>query len=44
MKIDDVTSSEYVPFEFDLFGSGRLYFGSSPNRDASTFHGYLKDV
>jgi hypothetical protein len=44
IRIDETVTSEYVPFEFDLFGSGRLYFGSSSNREANSFHGLLKDV
>ena len=44
MRIDETVSSEYVPFEFDLYGSGRLYFGSSANREANSFYGLLKDV
>jgi hypothetical protein len=44
MRIDETVSSEYVPFEFDLYGSGRLYFGSSANREANSFYGFLKDV
>ena len=44
IRIDEQATSEYIPFEFDLLGSGRLFFGSSPGREALSFHGYFKDI
>lgn len=42
--MDDQTITEYIPFEFDLFGAGRLYFGASHGKEANNLHGNLKDV
>lgn len=43
IKVDNKGSSVRVPFSFDLFGDGRIYFGSTVGRD-SYFRGLLKDV
>ncbi len=43
IKVDNKGSSVRVPFAFDLFGDGRIYFGSTVGRD-SYFRGLLKDI
>lgn len=44
IRIDDTSSMESMSYDFDLYGSGRLYFGSSHGREANNFHGYFKDI
>jgi hypothetical protein len=40
--LDGKLISSSIPFKFDLYGDGRIHFGSSNSE--SFFQGFLKDV
>lgn len=44
VKIDDATSAIPIPYQFDLYGDGQIYFGATVGRDSNNFHGLYKDV
>lgn len=44
VRIDDSSSMETMPYDFDLYGSGNIYFGASHSKEANNFHGYLKNI
>ncbi|CAF0717725.1 unnamed protein product [Brachionus calyciflorus] len=43
-KVDDKQTSERIPIEFDLYGTGSIYFAASHRREANNLHGFVKDV
>ncbi len=43
VQVDQKSSGVRVPFEFDLYGNGRVYFGSTVGVD-SYFRGLLREV
>ncbi len=43
VQVDEKSSAVHVPFDFDLYGNGRVYFGSTVGVD-SYFRGLLRQV